>query len=77
MKTDLLERLRAKAKAQIKAPGTPCGVCSLPKETLEAIRQLKAEGIANTVLARTLVDEGFQIRRTSVSNHFLDHEPRG
>jgi hypothetical protein len=73
-KVDVLSRLREQAKKHVRQPGPPCGVCSLPKATLEAIRQLKAEGTPNTVLARVLQGEKFPIKSNCVSRHFLDHE---
>lgn len=73
----MLERMRAKARANTRVPGLKCAVCTLPAETLEVVRQLRAEGIPNTVLSRTLVAEGHPIGRGAVSRHFLDHESGG
>ncbi len=74
--SDLLTRLRKKAKTHTKQTGPKCGVCTLPPETLDVLRQLRSEGITNSALGRTLQDEGFKVKANTVSRHFLDHERR-
>jgi hypothetical protein len=72
---DLITRLRERAKKNVLNRGPKCTVCLLPAETLEALRQLKADGFGFSVIARTLAEAGLAtVSANTISRHYLDHE---
>jgi hypothetical protein len=75
MSKSLLDRLRARTDSQVRKAGPKCTACVLPKETLEAVRTLAAEGKPLTVIARTLIAEGLgDVQPFTLQKHFRDHE---
>lgn len=72
--TDLLVRLREKASAKMRKTGPRCTVCILPSPLLEALRQLRSEGISYTALVEALKDEGHVVRAGTLGDHFRAHE---
>jgi len=72
--TELLARLRQTAQANARKRGPKCSVCVLSPALLAAVRQLRSEGFSYSVISLALAEEKVEVRRSTVGDHFRDHE---
>lgn len=74
MGTDLMAKMRQRAKGKVRVGGPKCAVCSLPAEILAAVRTLRAEGFAVSVIAATLQEDGISVKANALGRHFREDE---
>lgn len=74
MSTAVLERMRDMARKSLRKKGPMCSVCALPPPILEAVHQLRSEGLPQTAICAALKGDGHVIRAYSMQRHFRDHE---
>lgn len=48
-----------------------CAVCALPDDVRKALEALRAAGHGPSIQSRWLIQKGYQVCRTSVSQHYL------
>lgn len=71
---DMVARMRAVARQSQRKKGPKCLACCLPGLILEAVRQLRSEGMPLTAICAALKKDGRDIPPYSMTRHFREHE---